>query len=427
MGWNSWDAYGASVTEQEVLANADALARDLAAAGFTYVVVDIQWYEPGADGSRYRPWTDLVMDEWGRLWPAPNRFPSAAGGAGFTMLGETLHARGLQFGIHLMRGIPRQAVHRNTPVKGMPGVSARDIAQPNSICPWNTDMYGVNPSHPAAQAYYDSVFELYAAWGVDFVKVDDIAWSRLYGYHAGEVELIHHAIARCGRPMVLSLSPGPASLATAAHLRRHATTWRLTDDLWDRWRDILHAFDTCAAWAGVQGAGAYPDADMLPLGHLGIRSTDGGGGDRWTRLTAVEQRTMVTLWMIARSPLILGGAAQDYDPPTLDLLRNPAVLTVSRDTYGNREVFRDDTTRAWVARHQDGESAYLALFNVGEEARRLSLGDEWLPLDADRWTVTDLWEGEEDQRACLGSVNLPPHGAALWRVVPSPGRGAPNP
>ena len=174
MGWNSWDCYGAAVTEETVKKNADFMAKHLKKYGWEYIVVDIQWYEPDAATHEYHPFTELCMDDCSRLVPAENRFPSAAGGAGFGPLADYVHALGLKFGIHIMRGIPRQAVHRNTPIKGT-DATARDIAKTASICAWNTDMYGVDPAKKGAREYYDSLFELYASWGVDFVKCDDIA------------------------------------------------------------------------------------------------------------------------------------------------------------------------------------------------------------------------------------------------------------
>src|SRR5690606_8397450 len=266
MGWNSWDCYGAAVTEDEVRGNAEYMAKHLKDCGWEYVVVDIQWYEPGAVSSRYRPFVPLCMDDYSRLVPAENRFPSARGGRGFKPLADYVHSLGLKFGIHIMRGIPRQAVHNGGRIKGT-NVTARDIAHTNSICPWNTDMYGVDASKEGAQAYYDSLFELYAEWGVDFVKVDDIAASRLYGSHLEEIRLIRRAIDRCGRPMVLSLSPGPAPLEHADFFAEHANMWRMTDDFWDKWPLLLDMFDRCKKWEGKSRPGAWPDCDMLPLGR----------------------------------------------------------------------------------------------------------------------------------------------------------------
>lgn len=419
MGWNSWDCYGASVREDEVLGNAEYLARHLRSYGWQYVVVDIQWYEPQATGSRYRPFADLAMDAYGRLLPAANRFPSAAGGAGFGPLAEQIHGLGLKFGIHILRGIPRQAVHRATPILGADGVTARDIAHRNSICPWNTDMYGVDAAHPAAQAYYDSCFRLYAEWGVDFVKVDDIAASRLYGYHRSEVERISEAIARSGRDMVLSLSPGPSRLEDASHLSRHATMWRITDDFWDEWDLLRDMFDRLAAWAGVQRAGAYPDADMLPLGHIALRSTEHGVGERWTRLTADEQRTMMTLWCMARSPLMVGAELRDNDEWTLNLLTNEAMLDIHRFSYGNHEIARDPDGAAWIARHPDGRSLYLAVFNWADRGRTIPAPVEVLG-ECGGAEVTDCWTGATDtwSRGSALEARVGPHGTQVWRICP---------
>ena len=173
MGWNSWDCYGASVTEQELRQNINYMAEHLKDHGWEYIVCDIQWYEKTADSSHYHKFADLCMDEYGRLIPAPNRFPSAANGKGFKEIADYTHSKGLKSGIHIMRGIPRQAVAQNVKIKDS-NYTAREVAHPSSICCWNTDMYGLDTTKPGAQEYYDSILELYASWGVDFIKVDDI-------------------------------------------------------------------------------------------------------------------------------------------------------------------------------------------------------------------------------------------------------------
>lgn len=174
MGWNSWDCYGASVNEEIVRKNAEYMAKNLKQYGYEYVVVDIQWYEPSAENHEYRPFTDLCVDEYSRVIPAENRFPSSKGGKGFAPLAEYVHSLGLKFGIHIMRGIPRQAVHGNYAILGT-DKTAKQIAKTDSICAWNSDMYGVDPEKEGAEEYYESIFKLYAEWGVDFVKCDDIA------------------------------------------------------------------------------------------------------------------------------------------------------------------------------------------------------------------------------------------------------------
>jgi alpha-galactosidase len=414
MGWNSWDCYGATVREEEVKGNADYMAEHLKPSGWEYIVVDIQWYEAGAVSSAYRPFVPLEMDEYSRLIPAVNRFPSSSDGKGFKPLAEYVHSLGLKFGIHIMRGIPRQAVHNNTPLLGT-SVRARDIAHPNSICPWNTDMYGVDASKDGAQEYYNSLFEMYAEWGVDFVKVDDIAASRLYHIHKAEIELIRKAIDHCGRDMVLSLSPGPAPLEFAEDLKNNANMWRMTDDYWDHWNLLYGMFERCEKWSEYVGEGHWPDCDMLPLGHIGVRSVDGGGGDRWTRFSRDEQVTMMTLWSIFRSPLMFGGELRDNDAWTLSLLSNKEVLEVNQDSHSNRLVYRDDDKVVWTARNDD-DHTYVAFFNVGEETTDIEVSLELLGLSQKK-QVRDLWNQEE-----IGEISdtiqhtLLPHSSMLLKL-----------
>jgi hypothetical protein len=358
MGWNSWDCFGATVTEAQTKAQADVMAAQLKPHGWQYIVVDIQWYEPGAQGHSYRAGAPLSMDEFGRLTPAVNRFPSAANGAGFKPLADYVHALGLKFGVHLMRGIPRLAVERNLPVKGT-DLRARDIADRNSVCPWNPDMYGVDMKKPGAQAYYDSVFALFGEWGVDYVKVDDI--SRPYFEHQQEIEGVRHAIDHAGRPMVLSLSPGETALAAAEHVNQHANLWRISDDFWDRWLALRAQFARLAKWNPYRIAGAWPDADMLPLGMLNFGKP--------TRFTPEEQRLLLTLWSIARSPLMHGGDMTRMDPATLALLTNDEVLAVNQHSTNNRPVFERDQLIAWTADVPDSPDKYLAVFNAQDRVR----------------------------------------------------------
>ena len=414
MGWNSWDCYGASVTEEEVRANAQYMATHLRAFGWEYVVVDIQWYEPGANSSLYRKYVPLAMDQWSRLVPAVNRFPSSAGGAGFRPLADFVHGLGLRLGIHIMRGIPRQAAHADTPLLGTTA-TARRVAHPNSICPWNTDMYGVDPAEPGAQDYYDSLLALYAQWGVDFVKVDDLAASRLYGAHTGELALIRRAIGRCGRPMVLSLSPGPAPLDKAREFVRFANMWRITDDFWDRWDLLRDMFERCAQWYPFSGPGHWPDCDMLPLGHIGVRSVDGGGADRMSRFTPDEQRTMMTLWCIFHSPLMMGGELRDLDASTLALLTNPEVLAIHGTPAASCPVSEVPTHAVWRMAGP-GADTTVALFNTGDVESPVSVSWDDLGISGRR-AVRNLWTRAEEGDA-EGDLRrtVPAHGACFLRL-----------
>ena len=418
MGWNSWDVYGASVTEEEVRGNAKYMAEYLKEVGWEYIVTDIQWYEPGAYSCEYRPFTELEMDEYSRLIPAVNRFPSAANGAGFKPLADYVHSLGLKFGIHIMRGIPRQAVHRNTRLLGT-NITAREIAYTNSICRWNTDMYGVDPSKDGASIYYDSLFELYASWGVDYVKVDDSSCAEIgdIPYFAGEIELIRNAIDKCGRDIVLSLSPGPTPLEFAEHVKANANMWRMTGDYWDRWSDLFAEFERCNNWSSHVGTGHWPDADMLPVGHIGIRTDPNDlGKGRMTNFTKDEQVTMLTLWCIFRSPLMVGCELRSNDEWTLSLLTNSEVLRILKHSSNGHQVYREDNKVTWMAKDEDG-SYYVALFNIGEKTDNVSVSLKDINLNG-KYMIRDLWKHEYLGEVCdKVEFEVSPHGAKLVKLT----------
>ncbi len=408
MGWNSWNSFATTITEAQARETAAIMQARLLPFGYDVFTIDIQWYEPEASSYTYNARPVPTMDDYGRLLPAPNRFPSSSGGKGFAPLAADVHAMGMRFGIHLMRGIPRLAVERNLPVLGT-RYRARDIADTSSICPWNPDMYGVDMSRPGAQAYYDSVFVLYAGWGVDFVKMDDM--SRPYDAHAPEIEAAHAAIQRSGRPIVLSLSPGETPVARADHVRCFAQMWRISDDFWDDWAMLAAQFTRLENWNAHRSTGRWPDADMLPLGRLAL-------GKRDTKFTPNEQRTLMTLWAIARSPLIMGGDLRHLDDATLALLTNRAVIAVNQDSRDNQPHFVADDTRIWSARPLDGRGHYLALFNTADKP--VSVG---LPLSMLNITgpvaITDLWTGADIGKASgRFTQTLPPHGSGLYRLQP---------
>jgi len=406
MGWNSWNSFATTINEAQTLEQAAIMARELLPAGYDILTVDIQWYEPGASSYTYAEKPVPTLDDHGRLLPATNRFPSSVGGKGFKPLADRVHALGLRFGVHLMRGAPRLAAERGLKVVGT-NISIADIVDKRSVCTWNPDMYGVDMTKPGAQAYYDSVFALLASWGVDFVKVDDL--SRPYDAHAAEIEAIHRAIGRTGRPMILSMSPGETPVVRGAHAKAHAQMWRISDDFWDDWKMLDAQFTRLENWSPYIGDGGWPDADMLPLGRLAL-------GERDTKFTPDEQRTLMTLWSVARSPLIMGGDLRHLDAPTKALLTNPEVLAVNQASSDNRPHFVEDGMRVWTAKATNGD-AYLALFNTGEKAREVGVNLELVGLPSSV-AVRDLWSrGDAGRATGRFSVQLPSHGAGLYRLA----------
>ena len=407
MGWNSWDCYGAAVTEETVRKNAEYMASRLKPFGWEYIVVDIQWSRADARDHSYAPFAELAMDGFGRLVPAENRFPSAAGGAGFRPLADYIHSLGLKFGIHIMRGMPRAAAHRHLPIADSEYLCS-GAADPHSVCAWNPDMYGLRCDEPAAKAYYDSIFRLYASWGVDFVKCDDIA--REYPRCRREIEVISEACRGCGRDIVLSLSPGPAPLEQAEHLKANANMWRITDDFWDEWRLLKGMFERAEKWCVHAGPGHWPDADMLPLGAL--RQCE--DPDSWTRFTREEQRTMMTLWCMMRSPLMIGGELTKNDDFTLSLLTCGDVLEILRSGWCAHPLRTLPEESVWISPRADGAGTYVALFNLGDKKRTVSLSAEEAGLPAFRGR--ELWSGKDLRKTAVLRASLAPHDAAVWLI-----------
>ncbi|WP_455527338.1 glycoside hydrolase family 27 protein [Huintestinicola sp.] len=410
MGWNSWDCYGAAVTEDIVRKNAEFMAKNLKQYGWEYVVVDIQWSAPNAKSHEYDPFTELCMDEYSRLIPAENRFPSSAGGKGFAPLAEYVHSLGLKFGIHIMRGIPRQAVHRNTKIKGT-DKTAREIAKTASICAWNTDMYGVDPAKEGARAYYDSIFELYASWGVDFIKCDDIA--RELPHEEAELVMLSESLRSCGRDMVLSLSPGAALLEKAELYKQVSDMWRITDDFWDKWELLYAMFERAEKWCTHSGAGHWPDADMLPIGPI-LQDYDAANR---TKFTENEQITMLTLWSIFRSPLMIGGEMTGFDEFTISLLTNEEILKMHKNARHSHQVWRreinDSEYILWTAANAEG-GGYFALFNAGEKDGTVKLDLADLEA-ADKLDCTELWSGEKTVFDGFAEITVPSHGVKAFR------------
>ncbi|HLO59775.1 MAG TPA: glycoside hydrolase family 27 protein [Bacteroidales bacterium] len=413
MGWNSWDCYGPTVKEQEVKANADYMAEYLKKSGWEYIVVDIRWYVENDKAGGYNQ-TDprYTMDEFGRYQPAVNRFPSAAGGKGFTELADYVHKKGLKFGIHLMRGIPKVAVERRLPVKGTQGITADQISSAELLCPWLSDNLTVDATKPGAQEYYNSLFDMYADWGVDFIKIDDLSRP----YHKGEIELIRNAIDQCGRPVVLSTSPGETPIEFADHVRNHANMWRMVDDVWDTWPHFVHLIDICQKWYPYIAPGTWPDCDMIPLGRISIRGER--GNDRMTRLTRDEQFSLMTLFTIFKSPLFFGGDLPSNDAFTLSLLTNEEVLKMHRESSGVRQLFKKDGHVAITSENTNTGEKYLAVFNLNDDATaaeiRINLSQLGIKGEC---KVTDLWKGT----TVVGyqdtlPVILRPHESRLFKI-----------
>jgi hypothetical protein len=353
------------------------------------------------------------MDEYGRYLPAVNRFPSAAAGKGFKPLADYIHSKGLKFGIHIMRGVPKEAVARKLPVKGTEGITADRIYSVDLQCEWLKDNYTIL-NQVGGQEYYNSIMELYASWGVDFIKIDDLARP----YHTAEIEMIRKAIDRTGRPIVLSMSPGETPVAQAAHASAHANMWRMVDDVWDTWGHLTHLMEVAQSWYSYITPGTWPDCDMIPLGRISIRGER--GGDRMTRLSKDEQYSLMTFFTIFRSPLMFGGDLPSNDEFTLSLLTNEAVLKMHRESADVRQLFRKDGKLAVTSHNPTTGDHYLALFNTSDNPEPMEIQVNLRDIGIDRMSdITNLWTGESTAYSETLSVELHPHACALFAVYKS--------
>jgi alpha-galactosidase len=423
MGWNSFDSFGSTVTEAEMIAAAKAQKARLQPFGWNYVVLDYLWFDP-----------EQMIDFNGRYVPSPTRFPSSAGGQGLKPLVDQIHALGLNFGLHVMRGVSRKTYTANSPILGT-ALTATAAGNTADTCPWDSHMWGVRGDTAAGQAWYDSIFAQYAEWGIDFVKVDDMIKNNAqpFVYHQAEVDAIRQAIAKTGRSIVLSLSPGAMQPADVVHLNANANMWRIVDDFWDLngSSTLPDVFTAAAAWQALPGidVGHWPDADMLPLGFLGPRSQKRPSPGSATVFSHNEQVTIMSLWSILPSPLMFGGnvPALTSDaatgPWTLALLTNEEVLAVNQDTTSSRGklVIKQGETQVW-ARDLSGGRKAVALFNRGPQDASVSatfaeLGVSGTPV------IRDLWQRADVTGMATGlTVTVPYNGALMYTLSPPPGQ-----
>ncbi|SEA07048.1 Alpha galactosidase A [Arachidicoccus rhizosphaerae] len=411
MGWNSWDAYGPTITEPEVKANADYMASHLKASGWQYIVVDIRWYVSNDKAGGYNQ-TDPIynLDKYGRYIPAVNRFPSAKDGKGFKALADYIHAKGLKFGIHIMRGVPKEAVAKKMPIKGT-SYTADQIYSPERQCEWLKDNYTIDSTAAGAQAYYNSILELYASWGVDFIKVDDLSRP----YHQAEIEMIRKAIDKTGRPIVFSTSPGETPISAAINVGQNANMWRMVDDVWDTWPHITHLMKVAEQWYPYIKPGNWPDCDMIPLGRISIRGER--GADRMTRLTKDEQYSLMSFFLIFRSPLMFGGDLPSLDTFTSGLLTNKAALKMHKEGTQVKELYQKDGRLAVTSINSKTGERYLALFNISDSVKPLTLSVSLADLGLKKATLTNIWTGRKEGKIIKTiQVSLAPHACKLYSL-----------
>ncbi|XP_061372288.1 uncharacterized protein LOC133314780 isoform X2 [Gastrolobium bilobum] len=351
-GWNSYDSFCWTISEEEFLQNAEIVSQRLHDHGYEYVVVDYLWYRRKVKGAYHDSLGFDVIDEWGRMIPDPGRWPSSKDGKGFGEVASKVHSMGLKFGIHVMRGISTQAVNANTPILDTSTGGAyhesgrvwhaKDIAIPERACAWMPHGFmSVNTTLGAGKAFLRSLYEQYAGWSVDFVKHDCVFGDDL---DLNEITYVSEVLRELDRPIVYSLSPGTSvTPAMAKDVIGLVNLYRITGDDWDTWGDVKAHFDVTRDFSAANMIGAkglmgnsWPDLDMLPFGWL----TDPGsneGPHRYSNLNLEEKKTQMTLWSMAKSPLMYGGDVRKIDPNTYDLITNPTLLEINSFSSNNME------------------------------------------------------------------------------------------
>ena len=414
MGWNSFDSYGVYLHDAAALANLEAFAKKLKPHGYDYFIIDAGWFGEFKlqEGTMYPAEKHAVavnIDEFGLLQPSKTYFPD-----GLQPIIDRCHALGIKFGIHLMRGIPRAAVKRNTKVKGTE-FFARDIADTTSICEWNHQNYGVDMSKPGAQEFYNSLINQMADWGVDFIKYDDLV------PYPEEVEGIANAIEQCGRPMVYSLSPGNSVNVNAINSFKRANMLRVTPDIWDDQLGLDQSFAAWHKWQGNEEPGFWIDMDMIPFGQLQLMSPKPEGvyghetkqeiakkiesgelsniellsGKGWTRqsnFSKDQMFTFITLRALSASPLMMGGDLPSLDDFSLELITNADVIECNQNGIMGRLIYKKEGIEIWKTRKKDSDSGWIGIFNRTEFNQSIALSKDDLKLNnTDEFVVYNIW------------------------------------
>jgi len=277
------------------------------------------------------------------------------------------------------------------------------------------------------------MMKLYAGWGLDFIKVDCISD---HPYRPSEIRQIAEAIRKTGRPIVLSLSPGPTAVEHGGEVADYAQMWRITDDHWDVWKaehkpgagefpfGTRDAFDRLAKWFPYVRPGNWPDDDMLPFGWLGPHP--GWGEARQSRLTQDEQRTELTLWAIARSPLILGANLTKLDDFTRTLITNQTLLFMNQSTTYSRPVDQAslgggfEHVRVWRASINTpgagNYAEYFGFFNLGDTPVTVRATWKQLGLDGVKHSTQNVWAEGGFKEVKDVTATLPAHGSTVFEV-----------
>ncbi|GIH12866.1 alpha-galactosidase D [Rugosimonospora africana] len=410
MGWSSWSFVRRDPTEANIEAQADAM-RDsgLSAHGFVYINLDDFYLKCDANGP--------VVDANGRWTVDTAKFPN-----GMKAVADHVHADGLKFGLYVTPGVPQNAVTKNTPILGS-SAHAADIAdtsrtEKNYNC---KHMYYIDYSKSGAQQYVDSFADLFASWGVDYLKIDGVGADDI-----PDVQAWSTALRQTGRPINFALSNN-LPIANAATWQQYANSWRTQGDVecycgpgangsgypLTDWSHVSARFSTAASWQPYAGPGGWNDLDSIEIGN----------GDQ-VGLSADQRRSQLTLWSMAAAPLLLGTDLTHLDSTDLAMLTNDRVLGVDQDAVAAKRIVNSGSQQVFSKRESSG--AYVvALFNTGTSGNQ-TVTANWSQVGfTGTGDVTDLWSGSHTGTVANSySATLRPGETRLIRVVPGAGGGS---
>lgn len=410
LGWSSWSFLRKDPTAENILAQARALrASGLQSLGYHYINLDDFWYQcPGSQGPN--------VDPYGRWVTDPSRFPPQGDTNGIQVVADSLHRIGMKFGIYVTPGISKQAVAKNTPIKGT-SYTAAQIAEP-SVTEANYNCKGmvrIDYSKPGAQAFINSWVDMLAGWGVDYIKIDGMSNN-----NAPDVEAWSKAIRQSGRPIILDVTQGSYTQALAPTLMKYADQWEFAPDVecyrcekngssypLTSWKDIAKRFDYVAAWQPYAGSGRFNDYDSIEIGN--------GDNDG---LTPAERETQLSLWSLGSAPLLLGVDLTHMDHGDLQkYLKNTAVLAVDQDAIAAKRVMNTGNQQVFAKVEPNGD-AIVGLFNIGGDAENITIQASAVGLAPSKhgYSLRNLWTGKKKKSSGAIDATVPSHGVVLYRV-----------
>ena len=411
LGWSSWSFLRKEPTAAKLKAQALALHQSgLQEMGYKYINLDDFWYQcPGSQGPN--------VDEYGRWVTDPSPFPPEGDTNGIKVVADYMHSLGLKFGIYVTPGISKQAVSKNTPIKGT-SYTAAQIAEP-SVRESNYNCRGmvrIDYTKPGAQEYTNSWVDMLASWGVDYIKIDGMKDS-----NAPDVKAWSDAIRQSGRPMILDVTQGSYTTALAPTLMKYANQWEFAPDIecyecdkksgtsypLTSWAGIVNRFDFVDKWQPYAGPGGFNDYDSIEIGN--------GNNDG---LTPDERQTQLSLWALGAAPFILGIDLTHLDPTDLQkYLKNAAVLAVDQDAIAAKRVLNSGDQQVF-AKIEPNRDVIVGLFNTGAEAGKVSVQASavGLPANQSGYSAKDLWTGKTTKQGDTISAMVPSHGVVLYRI-----------